>query len=61
MNDISAWTRELHLLQEELADREKSLPAHSIRPHQLQAIEELEDRIKALREKIESQTGRERQ
>lgn len=35
-------------LKEALADREKALPAHSVRPHQLQAIEALEDEIAAL-------------
>jgi len=32
-------------LKVEKADREKALPAHSIRPHQLLAIEELEEEI----------------
>ena len=47
---------EIKSLKEELREREQSLPAHSIRPHQLQAIEELENRIAALEEKVKQQT-----
>jgi phosphoribosylanthranilate isomerase len=36
---------ELNELKEELKEREASLPAHSVRPHQLIAIEELEEAI----------------
>jgi len=39
--------REIEDLNELLADRKAALPAHSIRPHQIQAIEELEDEIAA--------------
>jgi septal ring factor EnvC (AmiA/AmiB activator) len=35
-----------------LAEREASVPAHSIRPHQLIEIEELEDEIAALEKKL---------
>ena len=31
--------RKIEALKEELKDREKALPAHTIRPHQLLAIE----------------------
>jgi hypothetical protein len=37
-----------------LKDREKALPAHTIRPHQLLAIEELEEKIRRLEEKLRS-------
>lgn len=37
-------------LRAELKEREASLPAHSIRPHQLLAIEELEEQIAAAEE-----------
>jgi len=37
--------KEIEKLKEELEDRKKALPAHSIRPHQLLAIEELEEQI----------------
>ena len=43
--DIARLRQEIERLQEEKADREKALPAHSIRPHQLLAIEELEEQI----------------
>jgi len=39
-------------LREALLDREKALPAHSIRPHQLLAIEALEDEIADLEKEI---------
>ncbi len=42
--------KEIETLKEELMDREKALPAHTIRPHQLLAIEELEDKIRRLEE-----------
>ncbi len=50
---INQWLREIEVLKEELGERERSLPAHSIRPHQLLTIEKLEQRIQALRKKIE--------
>jgi hypothetical protein len=37
--------QEINRLQEEKSDREQALPAHSIRPHQLLVIEELEEEI----------------
>lgn len=43
---------ELAGLEAELAECRAALPAHSIRPSQLQEIEELEDRIKALRRRL---------
>ena len=39
-------------LREALQDREKALPAHSIRPHQLLTIEALEDEIEGLEKEI---------
>ena len=44
--------REIKNLKTELQERELSLPAHSIRPHQLLIIEELENRIHELEEKL---------
>jgi hypothetical protein len=35
----------LDRLEEELREREAALPAHSVRPHQLLKIEELEEEI----------------
>ncbi len=45
---IQKKTDEIQRLKEELRERKQSLPAHSIRPHQLQAIEELEQKIAVL-------------
>ena len=39
-------------LKEQLRDREAALPAHSVRPHQIQEIEELEERIIALEKEL---------
>ncbi len=44
--------KEIETLKEELKDREKALPAHTIRPHQLLAIEELEEKISILEKKL---------
>jgi hypothetical protein len=46
--------RKIESLKEELKDREKALPAHTLRPHQLLAIEELEEKIRRLEEKLQS-------
>jgi len=46
-------------LKEELREREAALPAHSIRPHQLIAIEELEEKIAAKEKELEGLGGRE--
>ncbi|RLB22151.1 MAG: hypothetical protein DRG71_07435 [Deltaproteobacteria bacterium] len=37
--------QEIQALREELQNRKDALPAHSIRPHQLMGIEELEEEI----------------
>ncbi|MDZ7695620.1 MAG: hypothetical protein U5R49_01385 [Deltaproteobacteria bacterium] len=39
---------QLETLRSELADREKALPAHSVRPHQIMAIEALEEDIESV-------------
>jgi hypothetical protein len=49
-----ALLQKIGALKEELRDREKALPAHTIRPHQLLAIEELEEKIRALEEELRS-------
>ena len=43
---------ELIRLKAELAERTASIPIHSIRPHQLIQIEELEERIEELEQKL---------
>ena len=44
-------------LKEKLADREAALPAHSVRPHQIQVIEELEEEIARLEGKLAEMSG----
>jgi hypothetical protein len=43
---------EILRLKEDKADREKALPAHSIRPNQLLVIEEMEEEISRLEEEL---------
>ena len=43
--EIDQLREEIKRLKLEKADREAALPAHSIRPHQLLVIEELEEQI----------------
>jgi len=40
--------KEIEELKAKLRDREAALPAHSVRPHQVQEIEELEEQIAGL-------------
>jgi hypothetical protein len=42
----------LHKLRAELEERKSSVPIHSIRPHQLIEIEELEEEIEKLEKKL---------
>ena len=50
--DRENMIREIKNLKTELQERELSLPAHSIRPHQLLIIEELENRLHELEERL---------
>jgi len=45
--------KEIEELEEKLKDREAALPAHSIRPHQLLIIEELETAIEEKKKELE--------
>ncbi len=59
VRDVEAQLREektarLAFLRAELLDREKALPAHSVRPHQILAIEALEDEIDELEKALEA-------
>lgn len=47
---------EIEKLKEDKADREKALPAHSIRPNQLLVIEELEEEIDRKQKELEALT-----
>jgi predicted DNA-binding protein len=42
---IQQLQEDIRRLKAELAEREAALPMHSVRPHQLMAIEALEDEI----------------
>ncbi len=44
-------------LEQELAEMKRSLPAHSIRPHQILALEELEDELAAAQKDLEQAKG----
>ena len=52
--EIQELFEEIQNLKEKLRDREAALPAHSVRPHQIQEIEELEEKIAALEGKLAS-------
>ncbi len=47
---------EIKKLKEDKSDREKALPAHSIRPNQLLVIEELEEEIDRKLKELEALT-----
>ena len=52
-NERRGLMRKLAELTAILKEREASIPIHSIRPHQLIAIEELEDEIEAIKRRLE--------
>jgi len=54
-NDLE---KELARLSSELEEMKKALPAHSIRPHQLLAIEELEDEIERIKSLLNKSSDR---
>jgi hypothetical protein len=61
--EVKKLLREIEILKVELQEREKSLPAHSIRPHQLLAIEDLEEKIRRAQQRVkqlESLSGEEK-
>ena len=51
--NIQNIQEDIALLKAELAERKAVLPAHSIRPHQLILIEELEEEISMKQEVLE--------
>jgi len=53
---ITQLKQEIEQLKEDKADREKALPAHTIRPNQLLVIEELEEEIERKKEELEALT-----
>jgi hypothetical protein len=55
--EIDKLQEEIKRLQLEKADREAALPAHSIRPHQLLVIEDLEEEIARRKKELEALLG----
>ena len=51
---IAQLKKEIEKLKEDKSDREKALPAHSIRPNQLLVIEELEEEIDRKEKELET-------
>ncbi len=51
--DREAMENRLRKMRAELEERKSSIPIHSIRPHQLIEIEELEEEIGELEKKLE--------
>jgi len=49
---MSDLREELARLEEELSELEKALPAHGLKPAHLLRIEELEDQIDEIKEKL---------
>jgi hypothetical protein len=56
VNTVQQIQEKIQSLQIELEERKKALPRHTIRPHQLMAIEELEDQIRALEQQMASRS-----
>jgi hypothetical protein len=53
-NAVTRLREEIARLKAQKADREKALPAHSIRPHQLLVIEELEEELERKQAELDS-------
>jgi hypothetical protein len=51
---IQQLQADIRRLKAELAEREAALPKHSVRPHQLMAIEALEDEISRKKEALKA-------
>ncbi len=51
---IEQLEQEIRQLKEEITDREAALPVHSARPHQLMAIEDLEETLQQKQEELQS-------
>ena len=45
--NVARLHEEIRNLKDELRRREAAIPVHSVRPHQLQAVEDLEEQIEA--------------
>lgn len=53
LSEKNKLEKEIKDLEEQLKDREAALPAHSVRPHQLQIIEDLEEKIQEKKRELE--------
>jgi len=53
--DRAGLEKELALLHAELRERRANLPAHTVRPHQLLALEDLEVRIAEVRRQLDAE------
>ena len=53
LSEKNKLEKEIKNLEEQLKDREAALPAHSVRPHQLQIIEDLEEKIQEKKRELE--------
>lgn len=51
---IQELKEDISELKAQLADREAALPAHSVRPHQLMLIEDLEEEISMKQEVLKA-------
>ena len=50
--DRKELLEQIEKTREELDDARKRLPAHTVRPHQLQALEEIEERLADLKKQL---------
>jgi len=55
---ITQLKEEIRLVKEEKVERKAALPAHSIRPHQLLVIEELEEEIERKEKELDLLVGK---
>jgi hypothetical protein len=55
--DRKELLEQIEKAREELEDARKRLPAHTVRPHQLQALEEIEDRLTDLKKQLRELDG----
>ena len=60
MKDKEVILQEIKKLEAEKKEREESLPAHSVRPHQILEIEELESAIEERKKELKEMRTSER-
>ena len=57
MERMEFLKRQVERLEQELDELKRSLPAHSLRPHQIQALEDLEERLAEARKELAQREG----